>query len=298
MNGILSIGNMVSFNTYAGRFFEATSKILSLNITANTIKISLERLESLFNSTIEDTSAGLNIDAIRTVQIDNLQFGYTESLIFANLSVLIESPDLYAIIGENGCGKSTFLKLLLRMYDITDKKILINNIDINKIALFSLRNEISYASKQGYLINDTILYNILLGNNDVDLDEVISLCQKVGLHDYIVSLPDKYDTEIDDYGSILSSGQKQRLYLVRALLRKASLYLLDEITSDMDVFTENEILSLIQEKAESAIIIMVSHREMPIKQSKRVLNFTSTGVSFQGTFEELKSNEKYGIYYN
>ncbi|MCL2050514.1 MAG: ABC transporter ATP-binding protein/permease [Lachnospiraceae bacterium] len=288
MNGILSIGNMVSFNTYVGRFFEATSKILSLNLTSNTIKVSLERLESLNNAQVEDTASGLAIGTIKTIQTQNLQFGYNDDNVFSNLSLHIDSPGLYAIIGENGCGKSTFLKLLLRMYDCADNYIYINGLDINKISLSSLRNEISYASKQSYLINDTILKNIMIGNEDAFFSDVVKLCKKVGLHDYIMSLPEEYDSILDDMGVILSSGQKQRLCLVRTLLRNASLYLLDEITSDLDILAEKDIVDVIKEKAEHSIIFMVSHREMPIRQSKKTFLLTSSGITFQGAFEELK----------
>ena len=200
------------------------------------------------------------------ISIDNINFSYEKKLILKNMNMVIPKGKIIGILGKSGCGKSTLLKLIMRFWDVNSGEIRIGDKNIKNINTNELRNYESYLTQKTHLFNDTIEKNIRLAKKDANINEIISAAKKASIHDFIMSLPNKYDTNVGELGSILSSGEKQRIGLARAFLHDAKLLLLDEPTSNLDSLNEGIILKSIMEEKNEDInkdktIIIVSHRE-------------------------------------
>lgn len=275
INGQMSIGNMVAFNSYLSTLLEACNKILELNLDKQKVNISYERMQELENWEKEETGrndqgAFLKIGKIEKIELQNVCFSYGNKQVLQGLDLCFNGSGLYTIIGENGCGKSTVLRLLERLYDCAEGDILINQRKIEEYSLFSLRSNLAYMAKEPFFARDTILNNLRLGTNGVVEDEVIKACKMVGIHDDIIGLPKKYNTIMEPQGRNFSSGQKQKLGFARILLQKAQVYLLDEVTSDLDDISRERIWNIILGLAEEHIVINVTHYAEHMKNSKEI----------------------------
>lgn len=209
-------------------------------------------------------AAGGNIyneNAIDSIVVKNISFAYESRKIFDNFSVDFKAGKINGIWGESGCGKSTLLKLLMRFWNVDNGTIVINGEDINKIPTCDLRKLESYMTQQTYLFNDTIGNNIAIAKEDATKDEIIEAAKKASIHDFIISLPNGYDTNVGELGDSLSGGEKQRIGLARVFLHDAPLILLDEPTSNLDSLNEGIILKSLREQQGEKTVILVSHRK-------------------------------------
>lgn len=209
-------------------------------------------------------AAGGNIsneNAIDSIEVKNISFAYESKKIFDNFSVDFKAGKINGIWGESGCGKSTLLKLLMRFWNVDNGTIVINGEDINKIPTCDLRKLESYMTQQTYLFNDTIGNNIAIAKEDATKDEIIEAAKKASIHDFIISLPNGYDTNVGELGDSLSGGEKQRIGLARVFLHDAPLILLDEPTSNLDSLNEGIILKSLREQQGEKTVILVSHRK-------------------------------------
>lgn len=202
-----------------------------------------------------------NENAIDSIEVKNISFAYESRKIFDNFSVDFKAGKINGIWGESGCGKSTLLKLLMRFWNVDNGTIVINGEDINKIPTCDLRKLESYMTQQTYLFNDTIGNNIAIAKEDATKDEIIEAAKKASIHDFIISLPNGYDTNVGELGDSLSGGEKQRIGLARVFLHDASLILLDEPTSNLDSLNEGIILKSLREQQGEKTVILVSHRK-------------------------------------
>ena len=193
------------------------------------------------------------------LEINNLTFKYDDKPILKNISLNVNKGEIVGIVGESGCGKSTLLKLLLRFYE--SEGIKYNGIDINNINSESLYKNVTMISQNVYLFDETIKYNLLVANPNATDEEIFDACKKASIHDFIMSLPNGYDTIVGAKADNLSAGEKQRIGLARSFLRGANLILLDEVTSNVDSINEGIILKALKEQKKDKSIIMVSHRE-------------------------------------
>lgn len=209
-------------------------------------------------------AAGGNIsneNAIDSIEVKNISFAYESKKIFDNFSVDFKAGKINGIWGESGCGKSTLLKLLMRFWNVDNGTIVINGEDINKIPTCYLRKLESYMTQQTYLFNDSIGNNIAVAKEDTTKDEIIEAAKKASIHDFIISLPNGYDTNVGELGDSLSGGEKQRIGLARVFLHDAPLILLDEPTSNLDSLNEGIILKSLREQQGEKTVILVSHRK-------------------------------------
>ena len=181
--------------------------------------------------------------------------------VFEESNITINKGDKIALIGESGIGKSTFVKLLMRFFDVNSGSININNTDIKDINTKSLRNSQRLVSQETYLFNESIMENIKIGNKNASEEEVIEACKKASIHEFILSLPNGYETKVSELGSNLSSGEKQRIGLARAFLKDSDVLILDEPTSNLDALNEGEILKSIKENCSDKTIVLISHRK-------------------------------------
>lgn len=274
LNGQMTIGNMVAFNTYLGKVFTAISKIMELNVQKQKLIVSFERIEELkakAKENIEDDIVGKELKSIDTIEFNNVYFRYDVKNILNELNLKIDTKGLYSIVGKNGTGKSTLLKLLEKFYFCSEGIIRINSVDIREISTNQLRSQIAFLAKEPFMINDTIFNNLKIGNEDISTEEMIEACISVGLHRDIQTFKEGYNTILGEGGSHLSSGQKQKLGIARVLLRNTSLILLDEATSDLDGEVEKEICMLIRELSKDRIILNIGHRVEIVRQSDRVM---------------------------
>jgi len=204
------------------------------------------------------------------LKVNNLSFKYDEASVLNNVNLEVKRGQIVALVGPSGCGKSTLLKLLLRFYETNSGDILYNNISINDINTSSLLDNVTLVSQQTYLFDDTIKENIKIAKYDATDEEIIEAAKKASIHEFIESLPDKYDTKVGQLGDNLSAGEKQRIGLARAFLSNAPLILLDEPTSNVDSINEGIILKSLKDQKKNKSIILVSHRESTTAIADRI----------------------------
>lgn len=286
--GRLSIGNYVSFNQYVSILTQSAAQIMSVAVSLTACKISIERMEHILHQPIENLSLETkkSIEIIKKIEFEDVDFGYSDQLILKKLKLSIDRPGIYSIVGKNGSGKSTLIKLILRLYRQEDGRIYINDRSIESLNIAMLRKQISYIAKDTFLLNETIRYNITLGK-EVDEKELDEICEKVDLTDYIESFPDKYEQIIGENGFDLSSGTKQKIAIARALIQETSLWLCDEITSDLDGNAESKIGAILSEIARYKIVILISHKLSMVEKSDIIFLMNCGKIVESGTNEEL-----------
>lgn len=223
-----------------------------------------ERIFSILDEVpyVEEVKEGQAIEG-KEIEYKNVSFSYPNrnKKIFNDASVDIKKGDKIAIIGESGIGKSTFIKLAMRFWDIDGGEINLDNKDIKSIKTESLRKTQTLVSQETYLFNETIEENIKIGNKNATMEEVIEVAKKASIHEFIESLPQGYKTKISELGENLSSGEKQRIGLARAFLNNGEILILDEPTSNLDTLNEGAILKAIKENCKEKTIILISHRK-------------------------------------
>jgi ABC-type bacteriocin/lantibiotic exporter with double-glycine peptidase domain len=211
----------------------------------------------------EDTfSAGVAFDSGVThcIKYDGVHFGYGGSEFLHGVSLNIKAGQKIAIVGATGSGKTSLLSLLLKFFKPSKGRILIDGVDIDKINTKQVRDNISYVGQDCFLFNDTIYNNIALATGCTDLAEVVRAAQQACIHDYIMSLPEQYNTVIGDNGLSLSGGQRQCVCLARAFLKNAPVFVLDEATSALDKKLESRVMESIKKVCERKTLILITHK--------------------------------------
>lgn len=227
---------------------------------------------------------GTELDGMK---VESVSFAYAKEQILKNVSIDLPTHKIIGIKGRSGSGKSTLLKLLMRFWDVNDGTIELgikaNGVEDNKniktVNTSTLRNLQSYMTQETYLFHGTIRDNLLIGKLDASEEEVIAAAKKAAIHDFIVSLPNGYDTNIGELGSTLSGGERQRLGLARAFLHDAPFLFLDEPTSNLDSLSEGIILKSLKEECKDKTVVLVSHRESTMKIADQVYLMDSGRVS-------------------
>ena len=198
-----------------------------------------------------------------SIEYSNVTFAYPGRIedVLSNVSLDIKKGDKVALIGKSGIGKSTFVKLLMRFWDVNEGSIKIDNKNIKDIPTKSLRESQTLVSQETYLFDDTIMENIKIGNRNATNEEVIKAAKKASIHNFIETLPQGYNTKVGELGGLLSSGEKQRIGLARAFVKEGNVLILDEPTSNLDTLNEAEILKSIKENCMEKTILLISHRK-------------------------------------
>ncbi len=206
-----------------------------------------------------------------SLEVKNLSFGYTpDQLVLDNVSMHANKGEIIGIIGESGCGKSTFLKLLLRFWKKNSGTISYNDVEIEDLNTDSLLDNVTMVLQETYLFDETIKENLRVAKADATMEEMVEACKMASIHDFIMTLPNGYDTPIGTLADNLSTGEKQRIGIARAFLRGSDLILLDEPTSNVDSINEGIILKSLKEQKKGKTIILVSHRESTMAIADRV----------------------------
>lgn len=296
LNGQLTIGSMVAFNTYNDKLFDAVSRIMNLNLSAQNVIVCLERIQKMDEEPCETEQSRAKLNApIRSIRMTHVDFGYSPDVpVLLDVSLSLSKPGLYGFVGENGCGKSTLVKLLLRFYDYDAGSIQYNGIDIMDLGIAEIRQNCTYIAKEPFILKDTLMNNILLADVHKSPEEAKRACERAGLAAFADSLPERYDTVLNEGGSSLSSGQKQKINMARMMIKKTPVYILDEVTSDLDGVAEKEIMGMIREVAQRAIVLFITHRVAPLMECDRIYVMAEGRFVADGDHAQLlKQSELY-----
>ena len=253
------------------------------NLSSNLLQTlaSGERVLSLLaeEPELKDVESAVDLKEVSRIDVENVNFAYGEEQILSNVSLSVKKGEILGIHGRSGSGKSTLLKLLMRFYDPKSGSIKINGETLPNINTRSLRDNMAYITQQTYIFNETIEENIHLARRDATLEEIMEAAKKASIHDFILSLPEGYQTKMTELGGNLSDGEKQRIGITRAFLHNAPIILLDEPTSNLDSLNEAMILkSLLNVKAEK-LIILVSHRQSTMAICDQVIGIENGRMS-------------------
>ena len=241
----------------------------SLSNNLNQTLASGERVLSLLEETplveeipgdVETSGAESMEHGFTGAEAENVTFAYGEEVILDNYSLKLQPGKITGIHGASGSGKSTLLKLLMRFWDVQDGSVSVDGTDVRKIPTRHLRNMESYVTQETHLFHDSIANNIAIAKPGASREEIMEAAKKASIHDFIMTLPKGYDTEVGELGDTLSGGEKQRIGIARAFLHECPLILLDEPTSNLDSLNEGIILKSLKESAEKKTVVLVSHR--------------------------------------
>jgi len=209
----------------------------------------------------------------------NVTFSYGGDTVLKNFSMQFPENQIVGVIGKSGSGKSTLLKLLMRFWNTSQGKVRISNTDINQINTSNLRDMESYMTQETQLFKDTIANNIRIGRLNATQEEVETACKKASIHDFIMTLPNGYETQVGELGETLSGGERQRIGLARAFLHDAPFVLLDEPTSNLDSLNEAVILKSLKEESAGKTVVLVSHRESTMKIAEKTYSVENGRLS-------------------
>ena len=227
---------------------------------------------------------------------EDVSFHYSDddTPVLSHVSFEIPAGKSIALVGPSGSGKTTICSLLPRFYDVTEGRVTIDGNDVRKLTLESLRSQIGLVSQDVYLFGGSIKDNIAYGKPDATMDEIVDAAKKANIHDFIMELPDKYDTFVGERGTRLSGGQKQRISIARVFLKNPPVLILDEATSALDTESERFIQKSLEELAKDRTTITIAHRLSTIRNADEILVVADCGIAERGTHEELLAQD--GIY--
>ena len=256
-----------------------------------------ERFMEIINEDIEKESENpVELENVKgNIDIENVSFTYEDdNEIFKNLSLSIEAGKTIALVGPSGGGKTTLCNLIPRFFEFDEGDIKIDGVSVKDVSLKSLRENIGVVAQDVFLFTGTVKENITIGKTNATDEEIIDACKKASIHDFIMTLPNQYDTYIGERGVKLSGGQKQRISIARIFLKNPPIIILDEATSALDNVTEKEIQKSLEELGKDRTNLVVAHRLSTIKNADEIIVLTENGIEERGTHNELI--EKNGVY--
>ena len=295
--GDINFGDYSAFVVSVNLFISPVMTLINFTEQYQNGVTGFERFLEIMNAPVEKDAEGAADAGVLSGSIlfDNVSYSYNgSSEVLHGIDLDIKKGQTFALVGPSGGGKTTICHLIPNFYQATDGKILIDGKNINSFTLESLRRNIGIVQQDIYLFNSSIRENILYGRLDANPEEVIDAAKRANIHDYIMSLPDGYETQIGERGIKLSGGQKQRLSIARVFLKNPPILILDEATSALDNATEILIQKSLDELAKGRTTIVVAHRLSTIRNAERIAVISDGYVAEEGTHDELIA--KHGIY--
>ena len=285
---------MVGMALFLFDLFSAVKSYYSQMARLTVTSASLDRIEALFSEEempdngkekLPDASSMSGNEA--AIEYDDVTFGYTEKDVLKHVSFKVNSGEMCALVGPSGGGKSTIASLLARFWDIGDGKILVNGKDIRDVPMGDLMDHISMVFQRVYLFQDTIYNNISMARPDASKEEVYEAARKARCYDFIMALPDGFDTVIGEGGASLSGGEKQRISIARCILKDAPIVILDEATASVDADNERAIQEAISELCRNKTLLVIAHRLKTIKDADQILVVSDGNIVERGSHDEL-----------
>jgi ATP-binding cassette subfamily B protein len=294
---VVSLGIVIAFTQYVGRFTGPINNIAGMYERLQQALASMDRVYEVLDYLEVEEDKGIEVERFRReIVFDNIWFEYEKNLpVLKNVNFYIKPGELVALVGPTGAGKTTIANLLLKFYEPTAGRILIDGIDIRDIKRSCLRKRISYVPQEVYLFPGTIIDNIRVGKPDATDDEVIEVCKKLGIHEFIEKLPNGYYTDVGEAGKRLSVGERQLIAIARAMLRDPDIVILDEATSSIDPYTEELLRNAIKKLMVGRTGIIIAHRLSTARSCDRIIVISEGTINEAGSFEELIN--KKGMFY-
>ncbi|MCU5874020.1 ABC transporter ATP-binding protein [Clostridioides difficile] len=292
INKKMTIGELIAFQQYTSFLIGPCISIIRSINKIQQSKVSIDRVYSIIDEEIEikvnNMGHIINLKNCNSIKLSNVYFKYynDSDYVLDNINMEFRKGEITALVGGSGCGKSTIINLIYRLWDVTDGNIFIDNINIKDINLKSLRDNITIVTQDLLIFDDTIKNNIIINNNVSD-DILNEICKIVGLNDYINTLDNGLDTIVGEKGTKISGGQKQRIALARALISNNNILILDEATSSLDNISQNAILNNISKYIKDKIVIIIAHRLSTIKSANNIYVLEKGTVIESGNNKEL-----------
>ena len=290
-NGDISASEFTAFILYISMFLNPIQRFVALFQQLTEGMSGFSRFVEIMDAPEEIDTGRVELSDVRgEIVFDNVSFGYGDEggrEVISNLNLRVEAGKTLALVGPSGGGKTTLCNLIPRFYRVSEGRITLDGHDIADLTLASLRSSIGMVSQNVFLFDGTVRENIAYARPDASDEEVTRAAKSANIHDFVMTLPDGYDTHVGERGVKLSGGQRQRIAIARVFLKNPKLLILDEATSALDNATEMQIQSALEELSRGRTVIVVAHRLSTVKNADEIVVIDSTGVVEQGTHEEL-----------
>ena len=291
-NTAVTVGTITATVNMINRLYRPVESLMNVSVTMTRSMALFTRIFNYLDMEPGVKNAPTVIRPVLTERTDisyeNVEFYYSEDVpLIKDLSFKVPTGKMYAIVGPSGSGKSTVVNLLPRLYDVKGGAVRINGYDVRDIELSYLRSNIGMVTQEAYMFNGTIKENLLFAKADATQEEIENACRIANIHDFIVSQPDGYDTQVGNRGLKLSGGEKQRLSIARVILKDPKILILDEATSALDSISESSIQNALDVLMKGRTSIVIAHRLSTILQADRILVISDGKIAEEGTHEEL-----------
>lgn len=295
--GTMQSGELLGFITYIMQILTSLMMISMIFVTLVLSRASMERIVEVFDeqTDISDNSEGVTTVEDGSVEFENVNFSYSkdkEKLTLENINISIKSGETIGIIGGTGSSKTTLVQLIPRLYDVLDGEVKVGGRNVKDYSLDALRNSVAMVLQKNVLFSGTIRDNLKWGDENATDEEIIEACKAAEAHDFIMSFPDGYDTDLGQGGVNVSGGQKQRLCIARALLKKPKIVILDDSTSAVDTATDSKIRQSFREKLAGTTTIIIAQRISSVSDADRIIVLDDGKIDAVGTHEELLESNK------
>lgn len=302
INKGITLGNLASFVSYSRKFSGPINEVANIFVDLQTALAASERVFALIDAPreLEDSEDAIDLESNGSINFKNVIFSYTqEKTIIKDLSFDVKPGQVIAIVGPTGAGKTTIVNLLMRFYDINSGSIYMDGVDIRNIKRDSLRKNYAMVLQDTWLFEASVFENLSYGAENVSLDDVMNACKEAHIHNFIMRLPNAYDTILTEGGTNISKGQKQLLTIARAMLLESKILILDEATSNIDTRTESKINNAVRKLMKDKTCFIIAHRLSTIKNADLILVVKDGNIIEKGNhYDLLKLGGFYSELYN